>query len=78
VPGTTELNYQLIHDYVLELDDFVTPSVMARRLGFSRVTIKAAFTYGVEHGWYVTRDSDRHQVPHRNRPSTEYKAVPRP
>ncbi|MBA2953550.1 hypothetical protein GON03_04440 [Nocardioides sp. MAH-18] len=77
MPETTDLNFALIHDYMLELGEFSTPAIVARRIGFSRVTVKKAFVLGVERGWYVTRDSDKHVVPHTDRPATEYKAVPR-
>lgn len=74
---TSDLNVELIHEHMLEVDAFVTPAVMGRRLGFNRGTIKAAFLYGLERGWYVTRDHPTFKNPRTGGPSTEYKAVRR-
>jgi hypothetical protein len=77
VSETTDLNYQLIHDYMLKHGEYTTPGAFAKHVGFSRMMLSKAFADGTERGWYVTRTSATKKVPPTNKPAIEYKAVPR-
>ena len=72
------MNDEVIYEHMLALGEFVTPAAMGRRIGFHRVTIRAAFLLGVEQGLYETLESDQWINPTTRGPAIEYRAVPRP
>lgn len=73
---TAENTIELIYDYMRKLDDFTTPSGMARRLGYHPSTVSVALRTGLERGWYETRPSPKWTNPQTGGPATEYKAIP--
>jgi hypothetical protein len=77
VTETSGMNDEVIYEHMLAFGDFTTTAAMGKRLGFHRVTIRAAFLLGVEQGLYETRDSEKWTNPVTGGPATEYRAVPR-